>query len=70
MEKIRSPRCIVDRRALLDRLNVRSAQAHSDIEIRAFLVDELKSALDHGRTEVRRRLEEEGGLGAETVVFQ
>jgi len=68
VEKIRSPRCIVDRRALLDRLNVRSAQAHSDIEIRAFLVDELKSALDHGRTEVRRRLEEEGGLGAETVV--
>ena len=65
MEKIRSPRGVIDRRALLDRLNARSAQSHSDIEIRTFLVDELKSALDRGRTEVRRRLEEDRGLGAE-----
>lgn len=62
-----SPRDVIDRRALHDRLDTRLADAGSDSDVRKALIVELKETLDSGRTEVRRRLESGVSLGSDTV---
>jgi [protein-PII] uridylyltransferase len=67
VKKIKSPRAVIDRRALLDRLDTCTADVSSDVEVRKGLMTELKNALELGRAEVRRRLETEESLGADTI---
>ena len=68
MIKIKSPRTIIDRRALLGRLEARAKDDDFDVSIRKNLMEEFKGTLAAGRTEIRCRLEEGRSLGADTVV--
>ncbi len=67
VKKILSPRLIIDRRALLGRLETRTGSEVFDADVRTILLDEIKNSLESGRNEIRRRLENGESLGAETV---
>ncbi len=64
-------RAIIDRRALSDRIAAEAAlPGRKDAALRTFIVATLKSALDHGRKEVDRRLLERPAQGREVVKAQ
>ncbi|MEQ9445099.1 MAG: bifunctional uridylyltransferase/uridylyl-removing protein, partial [Rhodospirillaceae bacterium] len=67
MTAIRSPRDLIHRRALQDRLLERVSKDTPDSEVRPILMEELKSALEAGRSEIRRRLEHGESTGSDTV---
>ena len=63
-----SRRAIIDRRAISDRINALALEHRGDpMRLRGLIVQELKDALDHGRADVARRLEERPTRGRETV---
>lgn len=68
MTNVRSPRSLISRRAVLQRLDGRLSGDVADSAIRPILMEELSSALEAGRVEVRRRLESSEGTGSDTVV--
>ncbi|MEQ8735445.1 MAG: [protein-PII] uridylyltransferase [Rhodospirillaceae bacterium] len=67
MTAIRSPRDLIHRRALQGRLLERVSKDTPDSEVRPILMEELKSALEAGRSEIRRRLEHGDSTGSDTV---
>ncbi|MEQ8508039.1 MAG: [protein-PII] uridylyltransferase [Rhodospirillaceae bacterium] len=67
MTAIRSPRDLIHRRALQGRLLERVSKDTPDSEVRPILMEELKSALEAGRSEIRRRLEHGESTGSDTV---
>ena len=67
MDKIKSPRTVIDRLALLGRLDARLSDGIADADMRKVLMEELRNALETGRAEIRRRLEDGESLGADTA---
>ncbi len=67
MNKIKSPRSVIDRRALLNRLEECTGDDVADSNVRKILLEELRDALECGRKEIRNRLETGASLGSETV---
>jgi hypothetical protein len=65
---VRSPRSLISRRAISERLDERLSSDVANSAVRPILIDELSSALKAGRAEARRRLESGEGVGSETVV--
>ncbi len=68
MPKVCSPRSLINRRALHERLEARASNEIAESEVRPILMEELAAALDRGRIEVRRRLESGEGTGSDTTV--
>ncbi len=66
--KIKSPRALIDRQALTARLDDRMSDGLADSKIRPALMEELSAALEHGREECRRRLENGETTGSDTIV--
>ncbi|MFZ3236782.1 MAG: hypothetical protein WA184_15615, partial [Stellaceae bacterium] len=60
MSAIPRQRDIIDRRALAAALSAAARSVPSPSADRRPLVDPLKSALSHGRAEIRRRFDENG----------
>ncbi|MDA8232050.1 MAG: [protein-PII] uridylyltransferase [Magnetospirillum sp.] len=66
MTKIPDQRAIIDRRALIARLNAAVAEGLAKHKRRARVLEVFKTALAEGRAEIRRRFDQRGS-GAETV---
>ncbi|MFP5435042.1 MAG: bifunctional uridylyltransferase/uridylyl-removing protein, partial [Alphaproteobacteria bacterium] len=63
-----SRRAIIDRRAISDSINALAHEHKGDpMRLRGLIVGELKAALEEGRVEVARRLEQRPTRGRETV---
>jgi len=63
-----SRRAIIDRRAISDRINTLAQEHRGDpMRLRGLIVKELKTALDHGRDDVARRLAAKPTRGREAV---
>ncbi|SFF90947.1 UTP--GlnB (protein PII) uridylyltransferase, GlnD [Novosphingobium sp. CF614] len=67
--RIPSPRSVVDRRALVERIDALVAE-HGAAKGRKAIVELMRAALDDGRTEIARRLVEKPSAGHEVAEAQ
>ncbi|MBT7449253.1 MAG: bifunctional uridylyltransferase/uridylyl-removing protein, partial [Rhodospirillaceae bacterium] len=68
MTKVRSPRSLISRRAVDEKLDARLSGDIAESAVRPILMEELSLALTAGRDEARRRLESGESTGSDTVV--
>ena len=66
--KVRSPRSLISRRAVDEKLDARLSGDIAESAVRPILMEELSLALTAGRDEARRRLESGESTGSDTVV--
>jgi len=66
--QIQAPRALIDRQALMARLDERTSGGVAESKIRPILMEELANALKLGREECRRRLDQHETTGATTIV--
>ena len=68
MTAVPEPRAIIDRRALVARIDRALAEHKKPVQARPAILDAFKDAYRKGWDEVRRRFEHDGLLGIETAV--